>query len=361
MNVWLEGTLFSGSETNVVPNKKTLRFADSYILQDRVIYKASSNGRWAYIAGYEIGATGSVDIPDSIVFNEHEYHVKGIFEEAFKGALFTKVSLPASFQIIQGGAFSDCSELTDLIFKEKSITEIGSFAFANCSSLRNIKNWTLPRQIGSSIFYGCFEINLSFPNTSFFGSSKPEGYSLAYTLAQNAEKRANAAEKRKHKTLEDGTMLERIGKTLVKVENRRGIIVGVEMRKNDIGFGIGGKTLDGYEIDEIAEGAFENLDNLEWIRISMSIRKIGARAFRNCTNLRILSMGTNLEEIGESAFENCSSIECIYVLPNRIQRIGANAFKGCSNLTILKRYKMKYPPECRDISIWNPDGRPFKE
>ncbi|MBE6635635.1 MAG: leucine-rich repeat domain-containing protein [Ruminococcaceae bacterium] len=63
----------------------------------------------------------------------------------------------------------------------------------------------------------------------------------------------------------------------------------------------------------IAEGAFENCDNLSFVSVPDSVYSIGKNAFFGCSSLASFSLSKAVTYIGESAFGGCSSLTEITV------------------------------------------------
>ena len=73
------------------------------------------------------------------------------------------------------------------------------------------------------------------------------------------------------------------------------------------------------EIDAIAEHAFADCQNLEWVTLPETTKKIGYRAFENCTSLQgILINAIDSITIGNEAFDGCDSLRFV----------ASNAMKG---------------------------------
>lgn len=63
------------------------------------------------------------------------------------------------------------------------------------------------------------------------------------------------------------------------------------------------------KITEIADGAFENNQSLQWAMLEQNVAKIGARAFYNCAALEGVFIQTEDSiTIGDQAFDKCSSL-----------------------------------------------------
>ena len=93
-------------------------------------------------------------------------------------------------------------------------------------------------------------------------------------------------------------------------------------------------SIDGVEVQYIAEGAFTNKDYLEELYISSHVKEIGEAAFESCANLEIvtLSSGDRLETLSGSVFAYCEKLTSI-TIPKSVVTIETNAFFNCSSLS----------------------------
>ena len=80
----------------------------------------------------------------------------------------------------------------------------------------------------------------------------------------------------------------------------------------------------------IANGAFENCENLVTVTMTDSVTDIGDYAFAGCINLENIALSNNITRINESVFGSCTSLGSIK-LPDGIESIGECAFY-CSGL-----------------------------
>lgn len=174
-----------------------------------------------------------------------------------------QIIFPASVENIGHFAFSDFSKLESVIFEEGSaLTEIGDFAFVDCSKLKSI---TLPasvEKLGYNVFCRCsnlesvnFESNINLTDIT-------EG------------------------TFEDCSKL----KTII-------IPSSVER--------IGKNTFNG--CSKLESVIFEDNSNLTDIDDS---------AFYNCSKLKSISLPSSVEEIGEFVFDRCSKLKSLTLSPS---------------------------------------------
>jgi hypothetical protein len=59
----------------------------------------------------------------------------------------------------------------------------------------------------------------------------------------------------------------------------------------------------------------------------LPVTSIGYRAFSNCSSLTSVTIGNSVTTIGEGAFSGCSSLTSV-TIPNSVTSIGRNAFRG---------------------------------
>lgn len=227
-------------------------------------------------------------------------------------------------EVIASGAFSNCTELTEIEFPE-SLTTIMPGAFTNCqlvTSLYISKNLTeLTGAFESMISLS--KITVSEENTKFI--------------------------------VIDGCLVEKKTNKLV-LADKRGIIP------------------EGIEI--IGAGAFAGNEGIVKLEFPESVKVIEERAFANCINLEEVVFNKNITAIPDSCFEGCEYLEFI-TIKDHITSIGKKAFKGCVRFERLElRDTMKYVGEaafddCIRLYIvceakqqpdtwdknWNPDNR----
>ena len=193
------------------------------------------------------------------------------------------VIIPSSVTSIGSSAFSNCSSLTAVTFKDNSQLEsIGTYAFYRCSSLTSI---TIPESVTSIGMWAFSDCN-----------------SLQYN------------------TFEGGLYLGNIENPyLVFVDTETTDITELTIHSDC-------KIINNY--------AFEDCTGLTSIMIPSSVTSIGDNAFYNCSSLTAVTFGedSQLTSIGIYAFSGCSSLTSI-TIPSSVISIRFYAFRNCSNLT----------------------------
>ena len=91
------------------------------------------------------------------------------------------------------------------------------------------------------------------------------------------------------------------------------------------------KTIGGYGVKKISDGAFQNCTGITSIVIPDSVISIGGSTFSGCTSLAEIVIPDSVTSIGGYAFSYCTSLTEI-VIPDSVTTIGESAFSGCASL-----------------------------
>ena len=166
------------------------------------------------------------------------------------------------------------------------VTLINSYAFYDCTSLKEVTIPNSVTEIEVDAFSGCTSltaINVDENNT-------------------------------KYKSV-DGVLYSKDMKTLLAYP--------------------AGKTNTSYTIpdsvSEIRGDVFEYCTSLTKVTIPDSVTKIDRRAFSGCTSLKEVTIPNSVTEIGDSAFLGCKSLTKV-TIPDSVTKIGYGAFSGCTSL-----------------------------
>lgn len=173
---------------------------------------------------------------------------------------------------IGSDAFKNCSSIESVTIPD-GVTEIGNYAFEGCGSLKSITIPTRVTGIGENVFRECSSLtSISIPDNVT---------SIGYRAFENCS----------------GLTSVTIGKSV--------------------------KTIGGW--------AFSGCDSLTSVNIPDNVTSIGLVAFKNCSKLTSITIGNGVTSIGNSAFSGCILLESI-IIPDGITVIEGYTFNDCSSL-----------------------------
>ena len=299
-----------------------------------IFYNLIGKGKVAEVTSNPQGYSGVVTIPSTVNYNEEEYNVAIIGEDAFRNCSdLTSVTIPNSVTSIGVCAFLGCKNLSSIEIPN-SITKIGGSAFSGCSSLTSI---ALPESITiieDGTFSGCSHlVSVNIPNSvtsigdyAFQNCNGLQAVHISdialWCNIKFENVLSNPLYYAHHLYIGDDEI-----KNLAIPENITSIgkcafagcsgIATVVIPDNI--------TSIGYE-------AFFYCDGLKSVVIPNSISTIEEGVFQGCSSLISVEIPNNVTIIGLAAFEKCSSLTSV-VIPNSVTRIEDGAFSDCSSLT----------------------------
>ncbi len=312
---------------------------------DKVIYYTTSDKNVVVPAegagfGANIVSNDYVDLKGILAFDGS---VTEIGAHAFEGSeTLIGMTIPTTVTSIGDYAFAGCTSLgapntpsgADITEPTKGpnrsgettfvipagVTSIGAHAFEDCSSLTSIIIPEGVRTIGAYAFYGCTSLtSITIPSTvTNIGDQAFAGCAnlSSIDLPEGVEMGINV-------------FMGRTGITSVTIPE--------------------GTT-------SIGDYAYAWCTNLTEVIIPDSVTSIGEHAFEMCESLTEVIIPDSVTSIGESAFEDCENIININI-PDGITSIERKTFAGCQDLT-----KIKIPDGVKSIgssafescfSLWN--------
>lgn len=212
-----------------------------------------------------------------------------------------------SFEIPKGATeipsweYSYCRSLKEIVIPE-GVTQIGVYAFDGCSSLTKITIPSTVTSIEMAAFRGC----------SALESVTFDGVSNLTNIGWLAFNNCKAL-----KEIEIPSYVERIDGNAFRECTSLTAVTFAPVS----------------ELTEIGDRAFQDCENLREVLIPQKVKNIGEEAFYNCEKIESLSfeLGSQLETVGEHAFSSCISLSSV-ILPKGLKTIESFAFSVCDNL-----------------------------
>lgn len=239
------------------------------------------------------------------------------------------IELPENLETLgEDYVFGYCSSLSSIVIPEK-IEVITYSCFVQCSSLKSV---TLPQNlkgIEHEAFYGCSALSsielpkkLVYIDMVAFGScSSLESITIPASVTNW------------------GAFYQSTNRAFANCTNLSSVILeegltvlGLEMFENCTAL----KQIEiPSSVKEIPYGTFRYCSALEKVVVNQGVEKIGDFAFFNCESLTAIDLPEGLLEIGNSAFSSCTALEKV-VVNQGVEKIGDSAFSSCESLTTIE-------------------------
>ena len=276
---------------------------------------------------------GSIIIPDTVteIASRAFWHCTDL-----TGTLVFPRGLKEIKSAVSGGAFQNCIRLTGLDFSAcTELTEIGYYAFDNCSGLTgslNLSACTKLTKIGGSAFRGCnfsgeFKLPANITEIGEYAFYGCKGFTGNLDLSVYTKL----------------TKIERYA-----FYNCSGFSGELKLPANITEIGTyafsdctgltGSLNLSAYtKLTKIEKHVFNRCSSFTEIKLPATITEIGEYAFYECkgfTGSLDLSACTKLTKIGAYAFRNCSGFTGELKLPKSLTEIAGSAFSGCTQAEV---------------------------
>lgn len=324
--------------------------------------------------GKSATANNAVDSVFGYIFgNNGETEAEGTIKQYYKSSTsyYNFYFIPTTIKnvtitnqaVIPFGAFSNCTFVENVTLTEGT-TEVGSYAFYNCTSLNKVNSLSantliLPDgllKVGSYAFYnastlthvtipstvtsigvsalkGCNSItDISLPfvgtaNTTSSGESYVFGYIFGYNSSST-----------------DGTTHQYyssryyyIPKTIKNVSITAQKTIPAYAFYNcdfieSVNIPVDATTIGSYAFYNCFGLKKLNSSTTGYFNIPTTVTKIDNYAFYKCIEFTHLNLGTSLQTLGDYSFCGCLSVTETN-LPDTLEKIGQYAFDGCVALT----------------------------
>lgn len=293
--------------------------------------------------------------------------VKRIGERAFSGTKITTASFPTTLLNIGSNAFYNCVSLKEVKFAN-GLKEIGAYAFRSCTKLTMVSLPDTVEELGYGSFSNCSslqKINLpdgikTIPEYTFEWCKNLESITFPKTIrsigynALNGTLWLNNAKKKNPMVI--------VNNILVDATTSKGNVIipdGITFIADLAFYGSaitsvtipeGVTSLNNYTFENctklktvnlpstlisINDGVFSGCSALEKINLPKNLKTIGKSAFSQCSSLKTVTFNSKLESIGDYAFMECIKLTSL-VFPSSLKTIGNRAFLGCTELLTVK-------------------------
>ena len=272
-------------------------------------------GRFSH--SYQNNYSGSIVIPDSVIYEDKTYKVTSIGYQAFY----------------------DCNKMTSVTISN-NVADIGENAFAGCVGLNSIIIPNSVTSIGKNAFIGTGWYNYQNEGLMYlsnwllgFKGSNPIG---DIKIANGSKGIANYAF---NNCLSVNSIIIPNSVTMVGEKAFQGCnnLTSVTFHCNSIGSWFRNLTsikeiIIGDEVTSICDHAFYGCTGLTSVTIGNSVKTIGISAFDGCTGLTNITIPNSVTSIGNSAFSGCTGLTSV-TIGNSVKTIGIAAFGRCTGLT----------------------------
>ena len=192
----------------------------------------------------------------------------------------------------------------------KTVTAIGDYAFARCSSLTSVSIPDSVTSFGDGAFFACDSLtSITIPDSVVQIGVNPFKFCSAL-------KNISVSPNHPYFSTIDGVLFRKADKALISYP------AGISSSTYTIPQGI----------TAIGDGAFYYCKSLTSVSIPDSVTAIGDRAFYYCKSLTSVSIPDSVSAIGDSAFFSCDSLTSVSI-PDSVTSIGDHAFSYCDSLT----------------------------
>ena len=201
-----------------------------------------------------------------------------------------------------------------------TVTEIGSYAFQDCVSLRNLTLPTSVTTLGFSAFNGCTSLLPVYNEDTYFYAG-PNSSSYAECIIPEGIKTVCNFACSSHYNVTTVTIPSSVTYIGQHAFSYCSSLTTVNYNATNSTHGGGGSA-----------SAFYSCSNLTTINIGDNVEVIPYSIFCDCSGVSSITLPSSLREIGQSAFYGCTGLTSI-TIPENLASIDAGVFYGCTSLT----------------------------
>lgn len=253
-----------------------------------------------------------------------------------------KISIPSSVKTIGDRAFFGCRSLESITIAG-SVTTIGEGAFSSCSSLKTVSLPSSVTSLGASAFAYCTSLSgvtipssikvisdSAFENcTALTSVSLPSGITTIGSSAfWDCTKLASVTIP--SSVTKVGTYAFGNTKWLTEQRSKNPVVVSGNILIDAKKYTGAALTVPA-SVKYIADGAFAMNDNIKQVVLAQGTACIGSYAFYECNSLMGVSFPSTLTSISDHAFYGCDLLGAA-ALPSGLKALGESTFAQCRSL-----------------------------
>ena len=260
--------------------------------------------------------------------------VTNLYNNLFDGCTgITSISLPETLQSINGYAFRNCSQLSEIVVPE-GVTTVGEHCFENCTSLTSVSLPTTLKVLENHLFKNCnqlesfvfqptmekveehcFDQCLSLKNLRFDDGTRSIAFSTVVSMFRDSP-------------LENMYVGRNIDYTLIEGKEKEAPFYNRSTLTNVTISDKGGVT---YLKPYFIYGA----STLPSINVPDNVLEIGMYAFAECSSLEEAVLSKNLSLIDEGLFDQDIALKSL-IIPEAVNAVNQYALRGCGALQDLR-------------------------
>lgn len=240
------------------------------------------------------------------------------------------LALPESLTSIGDGTFRGMAALESIVIPN-AVTEMGTYAFADDTSLKSAKLSTSCPWLKEGMFSECNALqSITIPSVV----TKMDGYMFTNCKALTSA------------TFEDGTDLIEMGYgaswknyglfsdcPLKTLNLGRWLSYNTEVASRSPFYSIDAlKNLNiGKNVKVIDKYMFSYCEGLEEVNLPDNITSVNLWGFRGCSSLKSVRLSEKLSQVGDYGFAGCTSLDNV-TFPASMTSVASNSFSDCTAL-----------------------------
>lgn len=288
----------------------------------------------------DCAALKSVKLPDSL---------EEIYGFAFSGCTaLESIELPSALKVLGKGAFDGCASLSGIVIPE-GLSGLGERTFADCGNLKSVTFKEGFKNLGKEVFLNCAfdEVTLSQSIESIGNYALGYNYDgIYYKSIENFKVKGYAGTCAQIYATDNAFEFEDLTPA-PDYETEDISVTEVRIKKyllTDVSDVIIPDKIEGKDVVEIAEGAFEGHNEIKTVTIPASVTRIEDGAFASCKKLEVFIVNesnSDYKTVDDNLYNKegnkliayaCGKTDDTFTVPDDVNTIAKKAFYGCDSL-----------------------------